>query len=695
MKANRSKSSSSGAEDSIRRGDVVTGVLQASARRGGYVVPEAAGAPDVRIPSGGMGAALHSDRVQVTVSRVGRDGKPTGNITRILKHANKQILGQLHRVGRGCVVHPKNPKIHRIVEIHRRIDRDEVPEGAWVVAEIRQWSNSPHEPLVGKLAEVIGVDGDRGLPILLLIRQQGVLPEFPDEVEAEADALRHQPPAATAASRVDFRDRPIFTVDPATAKDFDDAVDLIEKRAGGWRVGVHIADVSHYVRPGSQIDAEARERATSIYPVDRVIPMLPEALSNDLCSLRPDEDKLAMSALFTISTSGAIDDVELCASRIRSVRRFAYEEVQGLFDEADGLTNGDGDGALRHPRPDIPETLRADLMQLRHASRALRAARMERGALDLELPEVEVLFDAEGRVRDLRRSAHFEAHQLIEEFMIAANEAVARTLAARGLPALYRVHAEPDSAGLGTLAPVLSRLGVSVPAKGGLSRQQLQQALNQARRHPAASIIQRWVLRTMQRAKYQPENIGHFGLASDCYLHFTSPIRRYPDLVVHRVVKALLAGEGSGDEGVARIQSGLTEMGIHASAREVRAQRIEWDAEEILSLEFMRRYMGDIFEGFISGVGPMGFYVELVDYPVEGLVRVRDLDDDYYELDEAMAMWRGRSTGRTYGVGDRVTVLIERIDVLAGQMDLILVRKPRGGGKKKKKKKTGKFKRRK
>ena len=673
------------APPAVARFETITGVYQAAMRRGGFVVPDVAGIPDIRIPPTAVGAALHGDQVQVTVTKAKAGHSPKGQITRVLKHANAKILGRLSHAGRFSVVHPKNPRINRVVEIHRRFDPAEIPEGCWVITEIRQWSSGPEEPLIGKLAEVLGTDDEPGLPILLLIREGGITPDFTPEVEAEAEALREKGITKEALrGRRDLRHERIVTIDPMTAKDFDDAIGLVRRVGEGWRIGVHIADVAHYVAPAGAIDMEAYERATSIYPVDRVIPMLPEALSNQMCSLRPGEDRLTMSAEFTIDPAGEVSEVELYASVIKSARRFAYEEVQGLFDEAD-LEAGVEIAArlVPHPRPVIPHELHRDLMEIRKASRALTAARMRRGALDLDLPETEILFDSERRVIDLRRAERFEAHRLIEELMIAANEAVARELERRGLPALFRVHDEPDETKVRMVAPVLGRLGIPVPTRGGMSRAQLQQALSAARKHPAGAIVQRWVLRAMMRAKYQPENIGHYGLASASYVHFTSPIRRYPDLVVHRMVKALLAGARPADEEIARLAETLPLWGRHTSQREERAQRVEWDAQEILGLDFMRRYMGDVFEGFISGVGPMGFFVELVEYPVEGLVRIGSMDDDYYELDEETGIWKGRATGRTFALGDPATVMIERIDVLAGQMDLLLLRRKGGGPAKK------------
>jgi ribonuclease R len=664
---------------------IVTGTFQAIARGGGFCLPETAGQPDIRLSPRDCGMALHGDTIEVEVDRQREGRNPTGHVTRVLEHRHQEILGRLSYVGQQAIVQPKNRKLNRMINLTRRLDRNEVPDGAWVMVEVTGWSSSPEEPLLGKFKEVVGVEGDKGLPILLLIKQGGVETKFPAEVETEARHVVAGDAIATEiATRRDLRHERIMTIDPLTAKDFDDAIHLVRRVGGGWRVGVHIADVAHYVRPGTALDAEAFERATSIYPVDRVIPMLPEALSNGVCSLRPNEDKLTMSVDFTIAADGAVSDVELYASVIRSTRRFAYEEVQGLLETADAVAAGhkpefaEGDKPVtRFPVPIINKQLLDDLLQLRKAARALRAAREQRGALDLDLPETEILFDAEGRVRDLRRAERFEAHRLIEELMIAANEAVARELEQREMPLLFRVHAEPEESKLLAIAPVMGRLGIPVKLgkKVAFTREKLQQMLDRAREHPAGAVVQRWVLRAMMRARYQPENIGHYGLASSSYTHFTSPIRRYPDLLTHRAVKLLLSAQTAASTEVTALRESLPVLGRHCSQREERAQKIEWDAIEILALDFMRRFIGDVFGGYISGITSMGFYIELTDYPVEGLVRISQLDDDYYDLDDENHVWRGRRSGRTYAIGDAASVLIERIDVLAGQMDLILMRK--------------------
>lgn len=653
----------------VRVGESYTGILQASSERGGFVVLETPGFEDIFVPAQACGPALHGDQVRVE-ALYARPGRATeGRVVKVLRHANTHIVGQLKRAGKYCFVIPRNEKIRRQVEIRRRIPIEEAPDNAWVVVEVQTWSNTPATPLVGKLTEVLGTDKDRRLPILLLIREGGIQPGFPAEVDAEAAALAKRPVTeAEIKRRRDFRGDRVFTIDPATAKDFDDAVSLVEKRRDGWRVAVHIADVAHYVRPGTKLDEEAYDRATSIYPVDRVIPMLPEELSNHLCSLRPGEDKFTMTAVFDVSHHGEVTNVELCESIIHSVRRFNYEEVEGIFNRVDGVEE------QRFPTPIIPDALMHDLMEIRAASAALLKTRMKRGALDMDLPETSVVFDADGIVCDVRRKERIESNRLIEDLMISANEAVARELLKHELPALYRVHESPSDDKLSALAPVLGQFGIQLPRGALMTQGALQAALEKAQKHPAGAVVQRLVLRAMMRAQYRSQNLGHFGLASKCYAHFTSPIRRYPDLIVHRGVKALLGSRTDRDKYAAFASSRIDEWGRHTSQREERAQRIEWDAVKILTMEFMKRFVGDVCEGFVAGMMGRGLFIELVDYPAEGFIPASSMTDDFYEYDDTTMTFFGRRNGRAFHLGDRVRVQIERIDVLAGKMDLVLVR---------------------
>lgn len=654
---------------SLNAGELYTGIFQSGGYRGGFVVLEGDARPDVFIPAEEAGSALHGDQVRIRVNRFPEGRAPVGEVERVLRHANTFIVGQINRSRRISVVKPKNTKISRMIEINQQFPQDEVPDGSWVVAEITSWPRSPREPLIGKLSEVLGVEGDRRLPILLLIREKGVVPEFPEKVEAEARAAAAEPISEDViAARRDWRAERVVTIDPETAKDFDDAINLFEKLPNGWRVGVHIADVSHYVHPGTDLDNEAFDRATSIYPVDRVIPMLPEVLSNGACSLNPSEDKLVMSAVFTVHADGKVSDVEIHNGVIRSMRRFTYQEVQGLFDREDRVTES------RHPAPEVPNAIVQDLRELRRAALAVRGQRERRGSLDLDLPEAEFVFGKDGDIEDLGFRERLEAHRLIEDFMIAANEAVGRELSRAELPVLYRVHEEPDESKLLALRPAFEHLGIRLPG-GKIDQFDLQRALNEVSRQKAGRVLQRWVLRALPRAVYQGKNVGHFGLGSECYVHFTSPIRRYPDLIVHRAAKALLGPDESREAWIETASGHLPDWGRHTSGREERSQKIEWDAEKIVAYEFMKRHLGEVFDGFVAGTIGKGFFVELADYPAEGFVPIRTLDDDYYDLDEKSIAWVGRRSGRTFTVGDPVKVLIERVDPLMGEMDLYLVRK--------------------
>lgn len=667
-------------------GETYTGVYQAGHRRGGFVILETGGFDDVFVPFEHGATALHGDQVRVCVLRDRSRGAVEGEINRVLRHANRRVLGQIERLRKISVVRPRNEKLRRVVEIHRQFPPDEVPDGSWVIVEISQWSSSPEEPLIGKLVEVIGGEAEKRMPILLLIREAGVVPDFPAEVEREAEKIgRRTISDKEIARRRDLRSERVFTIDPATAKDFDDAIHLVEATEDGWRLAVHIADPTFYVRPGSKIDEEAYDRATSVYPGDRVIPMLPEALSNNLCSLNPGEPKLALTATFTIGRDGRVRDEELCESVIHSVRRFHYEQIQGLIDEADGVAEQGDDSsdakAKAHPRPRIPVALLEDIMHIRAAARALRDKRRRRGALDLDLPEPHFEFDDAGVVVGVRRRDRLEAHKLIEDLMIAANEAVGRMLTEAKLPTLYRVHEPPNEDKILSLAPALARFGINLkPDKNGhLNQRQLQAAITKARSHPAGAIVQRWVLRAMKRASYSPTNVGHYGLASECYVHFTSPIRRYPDAIVHRAIRALLGGEAQREAWRKGAAASIEQWARHTSERERRAQKIEWDAEAILTLEYMQRnHMGDVMSGFISGMNRKGFYVELTKIPAEGFVPIRNIEDDYYEYDDKRALWQGNRTGRTFAVADKVSVQIESIDVMAGRMDLNLAQSRSG-----------------
>jgi ribonuclease R len=665
-------------ERAPRLNDVVTGRYQAAKRRGGYLVPDEAGITDIRVTEKGAGPALDGDQVAVRVYRSKPGRKPRGEVTTVLRRAHRQIAGRFERIGRTICLIPGNTKLDLVIKLDLKgFSPNKIRSGDWGVAEILEWPSDRISRLKGDLIEILGNEDQPGLPALLRLRKDGIECEFSEQVQEQALIISRQAIGKKdLESRKDLRGERIFTIDPLTAKDFDDAVQLIDSTGSGWIVGVHIADVGHYIEPGSAIDTEAYERATSIYPVDRVVPMLPESLSDHLCSLRPGEDKLTLGVSFRIKPDGKLDQVVLFESVIHSVRRFTYEDIQAFFDQS-GHEKGTGKGELnsggRKKQIEIPKALEDDLLELRKAARTLRQYRFERGALQLDLPDPEFVFDDSGTVTDLRRRGSHESHQLIEEFMIAANEAVSRKLEKSGYRPLFRVHEEPEDSAFTSIFPVLTRMGIRPPSNKMDIREQFNSILKQAESKPARNVIQRWILRVMMRAEYSHINIGHFGLASGSYVHFTSPIRRYPDLVNHRIVRAFLRGLKSSDPAVRKLTGNLEKTGRHTSRREKRAQKIEWDAQAIYSMQFMKNHLGSIFKGSICGVARMGLFVELVEYPVEGLIRIGMLEDDYYDFDEDCLLLRGRGRGRCFGIGDPVKVLIEKVNIMDGMMSLMLI----------------------
>ncbi len=642
--------------------DTVQGVLQVTRKGDGYVIERGytkgdSTQGDIYIPRKGMAQALDGDSVEVILgSRAG--DRREGRILRVVRHAHEKIVGQFLHTGDGGLVLPKNTKLRRI-RVLRRYPRTQIPEGAWVVARITHWGDSDVDHMIGRIEEVLGTEGDACIDVLVLLRDMGVETEFPPEVLAEAEAIPKQIEESEIRRRRDLRQMSIFTIDPETAKDFDDALSIERLENGAVRLGVHIADVAHYVRPGTALDDEAYARSTSIYPVDRVVPMLPPALSNEMCSLRPLEDRLTVSVFAELSPRGEILSNEIVESVIHSKFRLTYEEVQAEFD---GVPQG---------RQEL-SSIRKELLALRDLTRQLTQNRMKRGALDLELPETDIIVGPDGKTVDVRPHPRLESHRLVEECMLLANEVVAQFMQKKNLPGLYRIHEEPDSESLNKLRAILNPFGVRFPSRH-VDKSDLQYALDQVHRIDGGTILMRFVLRAMKKARYDGKNVGHFGLASPCYCHFTSPIRRYPDTLVHRLIKESIQPGGGNQDLIESMRDRVEEQGIHTSEREMNADDIERQATTIKSLEFLLPHLGEVFEGRIAGVAQFGIFVQLNPWPIEGLVPVRELDDDFYEFDEITNTLHGRASGKVYRLTDKVKVQIQRIDPTAGQMDLALV----------------------
>jgi ribonuclease R len=508
--------------------------------------------------------------------------------------------------------------------------------------------------------------------VLTVIFDHDLPMEFPADVEAEAGAFAGRIARAEIARREDCRSLPVATIDPHDAKDHDDALSVRELGDGLYEVGVHIADVSHFVRPGTALDREALLRGTSVYLVDRVVPMLPERLSADLCSLGAGKDRLALTCFLVLDEKARLKSFRLAETIIRSAADMTYEQVQEYFDK----------GSV----PPGWSKLTASLDRLLALSKHLTQARMAEGSLDFDLPESRIELAPDGSVSNIYELVRLPSHRLVEEFMLLANRTVARYLQATGVPTLFRVHDRPDQEKLEAFAEFVTTFGLKFSAGDSLRPRHLQHLLEQARGLPEEGLINEVLLRSMAKAVYQPDNIGHFGLAFDRYVHFTSPIRRYPDLVVHRAVKRKLYGDIT-PGWVSEEKGRLPGVGRHASERERVAMEAERDSVRIKQIAFMETQLGETFTGLISGVRNFGMFVKLDKILVEGLIPIGALGDDFYSVDEARYVARGRSSGRTFRLGDPVTVQVVRVDPVSKQVDFRLLTggtekaEPKGGRK--------------
>jgi ribonuclease R len=627
-----------------------TGMLSLTRRGDGFVA--GGGGKEVFVPARDLDTAMDGDRVVVRIESRPAKRSPVGRVIKVLERAHPTLVAVFHqgrRIGYGV---PLNPRLGPDVSIPWG-DENGAEEGDVVLVRITAYGTRRHGP-TGEVEKVLGQQGDPGVDILSILYNHGLAHDFPPAVEAEAreaaDAWRE---GAGSGGREDLRQEYVFTIDPADAKDHDDALSIEPLKGGGWRVGIHIADVSHFVPRGGAVDQEAYRRATSVYLVDRVIPMLPHALSSDACSLRPDGDRFAVSLHVELAPDGEVRRHEFCRSVIRSRHRLAYEEVQAVMDGGSSV-NAEADAAI---------------FGLRDAARALRARKTERGALDLDLPEARVVLDEEGAPVDIVRVDRLEAHRLVEDFMLLANEVVARDCQRLELPALYRVHEQPSREKLDALRDLLGTFGIQLP-RGKVRPGDLAGVLDQVRGRPEEQLVATVVLRSLQRARYDPECLGHFGLALTHYAHFTSPIRRYPDLVTHRVViRALAEGGRVPDEW----RDGLEEAAEQSSLREQAATQAERDSVDLKKIEYMERHLGDEFDGTVSGVTAFGAFVLLDQVFVEGLIHVNALTDDYYEFREREYALVGSRQGRRFRIGDRVRIQVARVDRVERHIDFVLV----------------------
>ena len=630
-----------------------TGRLSTTRRGDGFV--RGSDGSEVFVRSRDLATAMDGDRVVVRIESRPRGRKPEGPVIKVLERAHPSLVCVYHqdrKLGFGV---PRDPKLGFDVTIPWG-DQGDAEDGDVVLVRIVAYGERRHGP-TGEVEKVLGKLGDPGVDILSVLYGHGLVPDFPHSVEAEAEELtdrwEQMLPAELAGGREDHRELWVFTIDPADAKDHDDALSVEPLEGGRHRVGIHIADVSYFVRPGSALDDEALHRGTSVYLVDRVIPMLPHALSSDACSLREKEDRLAVSLFATLDEAGSLLETRFARTLIRSRHRLAYEQAQAILD-GDLSVDRETDAAVR--------TLGA-------LSGRLREAREARGALDLDLPEARVILDREGAPVEIRRVERLEAHRLVENFMLLANECVAKACASRKLPALYRVHEPPTQEKMTALRDLLQTFGLRLP-KGKVAPGDLERILDHVRDRPEEQLVSTVVLRSLQKAVYSPENLGHFGLALEHYAHFTSPIRRYPDLVTHRVlIRALIQGEPVPEEW----SQGVEEVAEQTSLREQAAAKAERDSVDLKKIEYMERHLGDEFDGTISGVTAFGAFVLLDQVFVDGLLHVNSLDDDYYEFRESEYALVGSRRGERLRLGDRLRIQVARVDREERKVDFRLI----------------------
>ena len=631
--------------------NLVVGRLSVTSKGDGFVKPDAGG-QEVFVPGLSLESAMDGDQVVTRVERRPRGRSPVGRVIKVLERAHETLVGTYRSTRSFGVVHPQNRKIHREVLVVQGQENG-AGEGDVVVVRITTFGSGKMNP-TGTIETVLGKTGDPGVDVLAVIHGHSLPMEFPHEVERYADDAVARRRADAGERRVDRTDVHAFTIDPADAKDHDDALSIRRIGKGSVEVGIHIADVSHFVQAGDPVDLEALKRATSVYLVDRVIPMLPHALSTDACSLLPDVDRFAMSVFATLDSSGVVQDARIERTRIRSRHKVSYEEAQSVLD---------GDLSID---PVTDEAL-ADLARL---ARVLRARREERGALDFDLPEARVVLGEAGEPVEIQRVERLESHRLVEDFMLLANEIIARRAEDAGLPVLYRVHESPTPDKMLELKSFLKRLGLRT-SKGAVGPKELQTLLDKVQGTPEGRLVSTVVLRAMSRARYDPANLGHFGLAATHYTHFTSPIRRYPDLWLHRVLnRALIEERPVPEDWGGEALKGKAER---CSMRERVAEAAERESVDLKKAEYMERHLGDEFTGTIAGVTSFGLFVLLDEVFVEGLVHVNSMMDDYYAFQEHSYRLVGERSQRTFRLGDRLAVRVSRVDKLERFIDFVLV----------------------
>ena len=630
----------------VERMGLVKGKLSVHPKGFGFLICEDEERDDIFIPSSGLNGGMNGDTVLVKVIKEDiKNKKCEGEVKEVVERVNNRIIGVFEDSRSFGFVIPEDKRIQNDIFIPKK-ERNNAKTGELVIVEITKWPERRRNP-EGRIVEVLGKKGDKGLDILTIIKKFGLPEEFPAKVLNFADKIEEEIPKSEYKKRVDLRDIKMVTIDGEDAKDLDDAVSIEKLENGNYKLGVHIADVSHYVREKNPLDKEALKRATSVYLIDRVIPMLPKKLSNGICSLNPQVDRLALTCFMVINNQGKVIDHEIMESVIKTNERMTYTDVTKILK--------DGDKELIERYSDLYEDFKA----MEELCNILRKKRMDRGAIDFEFEESKIILDEKGKPIEIKPYEREIANRMIEEFMLVCNETVAEHMYWSHLPFVYRIHEEPNEEKLAKFKDFTYNLGYTMKQTQEIHPRLLQDALEYFRGKKEETVVSTLLLRSMMQARYSPDCSMHFGLAAQYYCHFTSPIRRYPDLQIHRIIKEQLNGKIS--ESRAKALVPIVDYAAKQSSEMERvAQEAEREVDDLKKAEYMLDRIGEEFEGIISSVTSFGFFVELPN-TIEGLVHISDLEDDYYVYNEEQLCLIGEAKKKQYKLGDTVKIKVDKV----------------------------------
>lgn len=626
---------------------LVVGKIQGHQKGFGFLIPDEE-RPDVFIPSSNLNGAMHNDRVMVKILREEDNGKKCeGEVIRILERGNKTVIGVFENSKNFGFVVPDEKRIYQDVFIPKG-DTMGAKTGQIVIAEITKWPETRRNP-EGKIVDILGKKGDKGIDILTIIKKYKLPEEFPPKVQSYAENLSEEIPQEEYRRRKDLRNLKIVTIDGEDAKDLDDAVSIEKLPNGNYYLGVHIADVSNYVKEKNPLDKEALKRGTSVYLIDRVIPMLPKKLSNGLCSLNPKVDRLTLSCFMEIDKSGKVVDHEIVESIIKSSERMTYTDVTKI------LRDNDEELMKRY------DYLLNDFKLMEELCNVLYKKRITRGAIDFDFEECKIILDELGKPIDIKPYERAIANRIIEEFMLVCNETIAEHMFWVNVPFVYRIHEDPDLEKLTHFNEFVYNLGYSVRFGQEVHPKALQDIIQKAKGTKEETVVNTLLLRSLKQARYSPECVGHFGLAARYYCHFTSPIRRYPDLIIHRIIKEFINGKIT-DNRIKKLTTEVEYASTQSSDMERLADDAEREVDDLKKAEYMSERIGEIYEGIISLVTSFGLFIELPN-TIEGLVHISTLLDDYYVYDERHLSLVGERTKKIYRLGDEVKIKVDKVDL--------------------------------